>query len=128
MTVCAQATRESVRKARSPAWTQRRGFMDLLSVPNRSRDFRGGFPDQSRPSSLHALGRGRHRQAGDQSSRVVANARTDAAHAELRLLVVQCVAVAADALELALEGAGRGERVARKLRQMRPLGVAAKAL
>src|SRR5581483_892634 len=70
-----------------------------------------GFLHQRSPMRLHALGGRRERERGDQMSGVVADAGGDAAHADLRLLVVGGPALALGALEVALEKPEVGDGV-----------------
>src|SRR4051812_40380757 len=80
----------------------------LGSVADVRGDAVGGFLDQRPPVRLHALGGRGERQRGDQVSGVIADAGGDAAHADLRLLVVRRPALALNALEVALEEAEIG--------------------
>src|SRR5258708_13231161 len=83
---------------------------------------RGGFGAGAGGGSLDGCGGRGDRKPRHDGSAVVPDARADAAHAELGLLVVHGVAVAADALELLFERAHGGKGVAGVLRPAGPLG------
>src|SRR5258705_1108731 len=94
-------------------------------VPDVARDTVGGFLDERAPLDFHAVGGSRERQGGDEVAAVVPDPRGDAAHADLRFLVVGRPALAVDALEIALERRHPGERVLGLRREAGALGVVA---
>src|ERR1041384_67510 len=81
------------------------------SVADLAGDAVRGLLHERTPLHLHAGGPRRERKTGDQRAAVVADARVDATHADLRLLVVRGPALALDFLEVALQELDAGQRI-----------------